>query len=73
MLTAKNTEPQQAVHYFMSGYYQEGTSRWSGKGAEILELEGPVDNQETFFNIVNGLSPDGSEHLTQRKLGVRKK
>ncbi|WP_414755885.1 MobF family relaxase [Anabaena sp. CCY 9910] len=68
MLTGKNTEPQQAVHYFMEGYYQEGTSRWSGKGAEILELEGPVDNQETFFNIVNGLSPDGSEHLTQRKL-----
>ncbi|AUT04683.1 mobilization protein (plasmid) [Nostoc sp. CENA543] len=68
MLTGKNTEPQQAVHYFMEGYYQEGTSRWSGKGAEILGLEGPVDDQETFFNIVNGLSPDGSEHLTQRKL-----
>jgi len=68
MLTAKNTEPQQAVHYFMSGYYQEGTSRWSGKGAEILELEGPVDDQKTFFNIVNGLSPDGSEHLAKRKL-----
>lgn len=68
MLTGKNTQPQQAVHYFMSGYYQEGTSRWSGKGAEKLGLLGPVDDQETFFNIVNGMSPDGSEHLAKRKL-----
>ncbi|MEJ1933619.1 MobF family relaxase, partial [Nostoc sp. NIES-2111] len=68
MLTGKNTQPQQAVHYFMSGYYQEGTSRWSGKGAEKLGLMGPVDDQETFFNIINGLSPDGSEHLAKRKL-----
>ncbi|QIR41834.1 relaxase domain-containing protein (plasmid) [Tolypothrix sp. PCC 7910] len=68
MLTAKNTEPQQAVHYFMEGYYQEGTSRWSGQGAKKLGLSGAVDQQETFTNIVNGLSPDGSQHLAKRKL-----
>nr|MBD2169634.1 relaxase domain-containing protein [Calothrix membranacea FACHB-236] len=68
MLTAKNTEPQQAVHYFMEGYYQEGTSRWSGQGAKKLGLSGAVDEQETFTNIVNGLSPDGSQHLAKRKL-----
>jgi conjugative relaxase-like TrwC/TraI family protein len=68
MLTGKNTEPQQAVHYFMEGYYQEGASRWSGKGAKKLGLSGAVDDQETFFNIVNGLSPDGSQPLCARKL-----
>ncbi|AUT04610.1 hypothetical protein CLI64_29670 (plasmid) [Nostoc sp. CENA543] len=73
MLTGKNTEPQQAVHYFMEGYYQEGTSRWSGQGAEELGLEGPVDDQETFFNIVNGLSPDGSQNLCARKLNTSKR
>ncbi|WP_242046764.1 MobF family relaxase [Anabaena cylindrica] len=68
MLTGKNTEPQQAVHYFMEGYYQEGTSRWSGKGAKKLGLSGAVDHQETFSNIVNGRSPDGSQNLCARKL-----
>ncbi|MBD2358604.1 relaxase domain-containing protein [Tolypothrix sp. FACHB-123] len=68
MLTGKNTEPQQAVHYFMEGYYQEGTSRWSGKGAKKLGLSGAVDHQETFSNIVNGLKPDGSQNLCARKL-----
>ncbi|BAY42166.1 hypothetical protein NIES2111_65620 (plasmid) [Nostoc sp. NIES-2111] len=68
MLTGKNSEPQQAVHYFMEGYYQEGTSRWSGKGAKKLGLSGAVNDQETFFNIVNGRSPDGSQNLCARKL-----
>ncbi|ACC85356.1 MobF family relaxase [Nostoc punctiforme] len=68
MLTGKNSEPQQAVHYFMEGYYQEGTSRWSGKGAKKLGLAGAVDCQETFSNIVNGRSPDGSQNLCARKL-----
>jgi hypothetical protein len=56
MLAGNNTKPQQAVDYFMSGYYQEGTSPRSGRGAGILELEGQVDNRETLFNIVNRLS-----------------
>ncbi|WP_414541727.1 MobF family relaxase [Nostoc sp. CCY0012] len=73
MLTGKNSEPQQAVHYFLEGYYQEGTSRWSGKGAEKLGLSGAVDNQEVFSNIVNGLSPDGSQHLCARKLNSSKR
>ncbi|BAY95699.1 relaxase domain-containing protein (plasmid) [Tolypothrix sp. PCC 7712] len=68
MLTGKNTEPQQAVHYFMEGYYQEGTSRWSGQGAKKLGLSGAVNHQETFSNIVNGRSPDGSQNLCARKL-----
>lgn len=68
MLTSKNSEPQQAVHYFMEGYYQEGTSRWSLKGAKKLGLSGAVDHQETFSNIVNGRSPDGSQNLCARKL-----
>ncbi|MCG6133994.1 MAG: relaxase domain-containing protein [Nostoc sp. LLA-1] len=73
MLTGKNSLPQQAVHYFLEGYYQEGTSRWSGKGAEKLGLSGAVDNQEVFSNIVNGLSPDGSQHLCARKLNSSKR
>lgn len=52
----------------MEGYYQEGTSRWSGKGAKKLGLAGAVDCQETFSNIVNGRSPDGSQNLCARKL-----
>uniref|UniRef100_UPI0039C66CCF MobF family relaxase n=1 Tax=Nostoc sp. CCY0012 TaxID=1056123 RepID=UPI0039C66CCF len=68
MLTGKNSLPQQAVHYFLEGYYQEGTSRWSGLGAKKLGLSGAVDNQETFTNIVNGLSPDGNQKLCARRL-----
>ncbi|BAZ02848.1 hypothetical protein NIES37_68610 [Tolypothrix tenuis PCC 7101] len=68
MLTAKNSDPQQAVHYFLEGYYQEGTSRWSGQGAKKLGLSGAVNYQETFSNIVNGRSPDGSQNLCARKL-----
>ncbi|WP_414552520.1 MobF family relaxase [Anabaena sp. CCY 0017] len=68
MLTGKNSEPQQAVHYFLEGYYQEGESRWSGLGAKKLGLSGAVDNQETFTNIVNGLSPDGNQKLCARRL-----
>ncbi|MBD2302248.1 MobF family relaxase [Nostoc sp. FACHB-190] len=68
MLTGKNTQPQQAVHYFMAGYYQEGSSRWSGKGAKKLGLSGAVEHQETFTHIVNGRSPDGSQQLSARKL-----
>ncbi len=52
----------------MEGYYQEGTSRWSLQGAKKLGLSGAVDHQETFSNIVNGRSPDGSQNLCARKL-----
>ncbi|TVP60106.1 MAG: conjugative relaxase, partial [Nodularia sp. (in: Bacteria)] len=68
MLTGKNAPPQQAVDYFLEGYYQEGESRWSGKGAKKLGLSGAVDHKETFSNVVNGLSPDGSQQLSARNL-----
>jgi conjugative relaxase-like TrwC/TraI family protein len=68
VLTGKNSLPQQAVHYFLEEYYQEGTSRWSGLGAKKLGLSGAVDNQEIFSNIVNGISPDGNQKLCARRL-----
>ena len=69
MLTGgKNISPQKAIEYFVQGYYLEGTSRWFGKGAEKQGLEGPVNNQQVFANILNGLSPDGEKTLCARKL-----
>nr|WP_242055035.1 MobF family relaxase [Nostoc flagelliforme] len=67
-MTAKNASPQRAVEYFLEGYYQEGESRWYGKGAKKLKLSGAVNNKETFSNIVNGRSPDGSRQLSARTL-----
>ncbi|MBD2505507.1 MobF family relaxase [Anabaena azotica] len=68
MLTAKNTQPQQAVNYFMEGYDHELNSRWSGNGAEKLGLSGAIEDKEIFTNIVLGRSPDGSQALYARAL-----
>ncbi|MBD2503895.1 MobF family relaxase [Anabaena azotica] len=68
MLTAKNTQPQQAVDYFMEDADHELNSRWSGKAAKKLGLSGPINNKEVFANIVNGRSPDGTQALCARTL-----
>lgn len=68
MLTGKNIPPQKAVEYFVQGYYQEGTSRWFGRGAKKLGLSGAVNDEQVFDNIVQGRSPDGKKHLCARTL-----
>ena len=73
MLTGKNVSPQRAVEYFVQGYYQEGSSRWYGRGAQKLGLNGEVNDEETFTHIVNGQSPDGSLELRSKILKSSKR
>ncbi|MHC0068686.1 MobF family relaxase, partial [Nostoc sp. UIC 10890] len=68
MLTAANVSSEMAVNYFIKNYYHQGKSRWSGKGAEKLGLSGAVENQQTFKNVISGLSPDGREQLNAKVL-----
>jgi len=73
MLTCKTVSPQKAVNYFLQGYYLEGTSRWLGKGAEKLGLQGPVNNKEVFRNIAEGFSPDRSQQLSGKNISLEKR
>ncbi|NEU83506.1 MobF family relaxase [Nostoc sp. UIC 10630] len=68
MLTAANVSSEMAVKYFVKNYYHHGKSRWSGLGAEKLGLSGAIDDEEAFKNVIEGLSPDGSEQLNARVL-----
>jgi len=63
MLTAKNASPQNAIDYFSQGYYDAEQTRWFGKGAAALGLNGKIDNKEIFANVCNALSPDGRTQL----------
>ncbi len=68
MMTRKNISAQQALDYFLQGYYLEGTSQWLGQNAQKLGLQGPVTNKKVFSNIINGFSPDGKKELCSRKV-----
>jgi conjugative relaxase-like TrwC/TraI family protein len=61
MLTAKNCKAGAATAYF-TDYYDRGQTRWYGKGASVLGLEGEID-RDSFENICYGKSPDGSKYL----------
>lgn len=61
MLTAKNCKASTAVQYFTDDY-NPGQTRWFGKGASGLGLEGEID-RESFEHICYGRSPDGSKYL----------
>jgi conjugative relaxase-like TrwC/TraI family protein len=61
MLTAKNCKASTAVQYF-TDYYDPGQTRWFGKGASALGLEGEID-RESFEHICYGRSPDGTKYL----------
>ncbi len=65
----------QGVSYFeRDGYYAKGDSRhldasaWAGRGAEALELRGPVE-PGVFQDVMEGTVPDG----TGRRLGRRER
>lgn len=63
MINLKAVSAGQALSYFeKDNYYSIGEqpSDWVGKGAEVLGLTGPVDNQ-AFSNLLNGKLPDGTE------------
>src|SRR5579883_641484 len=64
MLTCKNTTSQKAVNYFKHDHSPDKT-RWSGKGAQRLNLSGAVD-EKIFFNLMNGRSPDGDQQITRQ-------
>ncbi|SRR5579883_2280464 len=70
MLTAKNVSPIRAIEYFVQGYYQQGTSRWYGQGAQKLELVGEINDQQVFAHIVNGRSFDGNQQLCSRTVSA---
>jgi conjugative relaxase-like TrwC/TraI family protein len=61
MLTAKNCKASTAVQYFTDDY-DPGQTRWFGKGASGLGLEGEIDRGE-FENVCYGKSPDGTKYL----------
>ncbi|MFN6562415.1 MAG: MobF family relaxase [Nostoc sp. ChiSLP01] len=66
MLTAANVCSEMAVNYFIKNYYHQGKSRWSGEGAAKLGLLGGVDDEQAFKNVIQGLTPDGTEQLNAR-------
>lgn len=52
---------QAASYYEADDYYSEGglaPSAWQGKGAEALDLEGPVDRDQ-FKALLDGILPSG--------------
>lgn len=59
-----------AVQYYLDGkldYYLHGIDKegqWHGNGAQKLGLSGKV-NRETFRNLLEGFSPDGTKKLVQ--------
>ena len=65
---------QGVSYYERDGYYASDdpmhreASTWTGKGAEALDLSGPVD-PGTFAEVLEGHVPDGSGH----RLGKRTK
>ncbi len=65
---------QGAGYYERDGYYardspeHRAASAWTGKGAEALGLEGPVD-PDTFRSVLEGEVPDGSGKRLGRRLG----
>lgn len=61
MLTAKNCKASTAVQYFTDDY-DSGQTRWFGKGASGLGLEGEID-RESFEHVCYGRSPDGTKYL----------
>jgi conjugative relaxase-like TrwC/TraI family protein len=69
VLTCQKITPEKAKSYFLKGYYLQGTSRWSGKGAKTLGLKGAIDNEKVFGHIVDGYSPSGRKRLMGKKLG----
>ena len=76
MLSSSNLKSAQASSYFeQDDYYSTeegpGGSRWLGKGAEQLGLEGGVD-QKQFTEILKGKAPNG-ELLFSRKLDQKKR
>jgi conjugative relaxase-like TrwC/TraI family protein len=57
------------VQYFTDDY-ERGQTRWFGKGASVLGLEGEIDSAKRrlrqrgeFKNVCYGRSPDGSKYL----------
>ena len=76
MLSSSNLKSAQASSYFeQDDYYSSeegpGGSRWLGKGAERLGLEGGVE-QEQFTQVLRGRAPGGKE-LFSRKVNQAKR
>lgn len=76
MLSSSNLKSAQASTYFeKDDYYSQeespGASRWLGKGAEELGLEGGVE-QKQFTQVLRGRSPQ-KEQLFSRKVNQKKR
>jgi conjugative relaxase-like TrwC/TraI family protein len=70
MLTIKNINAAVAKTYFEKGYYEQG--RWFGKGAAQLNLTGEIKDHTPYNNLLDGLSPDGTEPLMGRSVEPEK-
>ncbi|MBA3920218.1 MAG: relaxase domain-containing protein [Nostocaceae cyanobacterium] len=58
-----NRSALQAINYYSEGYYDESQTRWYGLGAAALGLSGRVNNKESFANVCNGFTPDGTKQI----------
>lgn len=74
MMTPKNVKAKTAIEYFKKGYYQSNDKgEWLSKGAEVLGLKGEIQDFQAYENIVNGLTPDASQRLSQRQVDEDKR
>ncbi|MDZ4877468.1 MAG: hypothetical protein CLLPBCKN_006903 [Chroococcidiopsis cubana SAG 39.79] len=65
VLRVQNTSSQKAIRYFRQKPEQKKGYRCLGAGARELGIEGEIEAKE-FENLMQGLSPDGSKHLSSR-------
>ncbi|OPY67109.1 MAG: Multifunctional conjugation protein TraI [Syntrophorhabdaceae bacterium PtaU1.Bin034] len=64
MLSISNVTAGQASAYYTKSdnYYAKAEGQWTGKGADLLGLSGPVD-KAAFENLLNGKDPAGANQL----------
>lgn len=72
MLSIASVSSGQAAQYYSEkdNYYSNEAGQWQGKGAEILGLQGNVD-QDDFLNLLEGKDLDG-EQVVQSGIGDHK-
>ncbi|OWY65343.1 hypothetical protein B7486_42420 [cyanobacterium TDX16] len=72
MLRVQNTSSQKAIRYFRQKPEQKKGYRCLGAGARELGIEAEIEAKE-FENLMQGLSPDGSQHLSSRAIAPEKR
>ena len=71
MLTIATITPKQGEWYYkQENYYSKGAalsnSEWWGRGAATLGLSGHIGDDQSYKNVINGKSPDGTKSLREK-------